>query len=89
MKGFFGGLFDLNNDGKLNSFERAMDLYAFNEMANHTNPRSGIISSYYGGSDEELEAAGLDRELLELLNDEERDEVLLDAGLDPNDYDFY
>ena len=47
-KGFFGGLFDLNNDGKLNSFERAMDLYVFNEMANHTNPGSGIISSYYG-----------------------------------------
>ena len=28
-KGFFGGLFDLNGDGKLDDFERAVDFAAF------------------------------------------------------------
>lgn len=32
-KGFFGGLFDLNNDGKLDSLEKAMDFAAFMELA--------------------------------------------------------
>lgn len=33
-KGFFNGLFDLNRDGKLDSFERAMDFMAFEELIN-------------------------------------------------------
>ena len=31
-KGFFGGLFDFNGDGKLDSFERAADFAAFAEL---------------------------------------------------------
>lgn len=31
-KGFFGGLFDFNGDGKLDSFERAVDFAAFAEL---------------------------------------------------------
>jgi len=31
-KGFFGSLFDFNRDGKLDSFERAMDVMAFTEL---------------------------------------------------------
>lgn len=30
-KGFFGGLFDLNGDGKLDSFEQFLDYSAFME----------------------------------------------------------
>ena len=47
-KGFFGGLFDVNHDGKLDAFERTMDF----------------------------------------MDEDERREVLEDAGLDPDDYDF-
>ena len=31
-KGFFGGLFDFDHDGRLDSFERAADLGAFVNM---------------------------------------------------------
>lgn len=31
-KGFFGGIFDFNRDGKLDSFERTADLFAFVNM---------------------------------------------------------
>ena len=31
-KGFFGGLFDFNDDGKLDSFERAADFAMFMEV---------------------------------------------------------
>ena len=31
-EGFFGGLFDFNGDGKLDSFERAADFAAFAEL---------------------------------------------------------
>lgn len=31
-KGFFGGLFDFDDDGELNDFERAADLGAFVQM---------------------------------------------------------
>ena len=38
--------------------------------------------------DDELELAGLDREELEFMDEDERRETLEDAGLDPDDFDF-
>ena len=38
--------------------------------------------------DDELELAGLDREELEFMDEDERREALEDAGLDPDDFDF-
>ena len=32
MNGFFGKMFDLNRDGKLDPMERTMDFMLFNEM---------------------------------------------------------
>ena len=87
-KGFFGGLFDFNRDGKLDSFERAMDFMAFEEMTKETE-----ADDYDVEEDEELiddlEMAGLDADELSLMDDDERREALEDAGLDPDDYDFY
>ena len=42
------------------------------------------------GDDEltELELAGIDPEELEYMDDEERREILEEAGLDPDEYDF-
>lgn len=39
--------------------------------------------------EDELIAAGLDPIELEFMDPEERAEVLEDAGLDPDDYDYY
>ncbi len=36
-KGFFRGLFDLNHDGKLDPLERAMDIYAFDQLMNDSD----------------------------------------------------
>lgn len=38
--------------------------------------------------DDELEMAGLDRDELEFMDEDERLEALEDAGLDPDDFDF-
>lgn len=38
--------------------------------------------------DDELEMAGLDRDELEFMDEDERREALEDAGLDPEDFDF-
>lgn len=71
-KGFFGDLFDFNNDGKLDMFEQAADFAAFQQMIKQA----------------ELEESGLASNELEFMSDDERREVLEDAGLDPDDYDF-
>ena len=87
-KGFFGDLFDFNGDDKLDTFERAMDFMAFYNMVNDT-------SDTFEEDDEEdelvceLELEGLDYDELELMDEDERNEVLEDAGLDPDDYDFW
>lgn len=46
-KGFFGGIFDFNNDGKLDALERAADFGMFMNMVDSAN-------------EDELESAGLD-----------------------------
>lgn len=37
----------------------------------------------------ELEEAGIDIDEFELMDDEERREALIEAGLDPDDFDFF
>ena len=76
--GIFGSLFDFNGDGKLDAFEQGMEFMAFQQIMR-------------GGSGDEidaLEAAGLSYEELLLMGEDERREVLEDAGLDPDDFDF-
>ena len=70
-------MFDLNHDGKLSSFERAMDFMAFEEILKEDND-----------SEDELEMAGLEYDELSLMDEEERREIIEEAGLDPDDYDF-
>ena len=38
--------------------------------------------------EDKLEMAGLDRDELEFMDEDERREALEDAGLDPDDFDF-
>lgn len=83
-KGFFGGLFDVNHDGKLDAFERTMDFMAFNEMMNESEDSSEDEDELL----DELEMAGLDYDELPFMDENERREVLEDAGLDLDAYDF-
>lgn len=74
-KGFFGSLFDFNGDGKLDSMEQAADFGAFMSLM----------------EDEEtadIESCGLDFDELSFMDEEERNMILEENGLDPDDYDF-
>ena len=73
--GLFGDLFDFNNDGKLDSFEKAAEFGAFMQMIDSVKK-------------DELIAAGLDPAELESMDDFERCEAIKNAGLNPDDYDF-
>ena len=79
MSGLFGNAFDLNHDGELDAFERASE-YAF--------VNSIMEDSEKEEHEDELYAAGIDPEELEYMTGDERREILEDAGLDPDDYDF-
>ena len=73
-------MFDLNRDGKLNPMERAIDYWVFDELTRKD------VADYE--EDEELEMMGLNYDGLSYMDDDEMREVLEDAGLDPDDYDF-
>lgn len=74
-KGFFGGMFDFNNDGKLDSIERSADFGMFMNMIDSAQKT-------------ELASTGLDMDELDLMDEDERISAIEDAGLDPNDFDF-
>jgi len=78
----FGGLFDFNNDGDVDIFEKAVEI--------------DVVTSIMGDDEEDekeelmrgLEVSGLCFEELECMDYEERIEALEEAGLDSGDYDF-
>ena len=77
-KGLFGDMFDFNGDGKLDSFERAADFAAFVNLTSGNDEQEKEQSTGTSYSVDELE----------VMDDDERAEILLDAGLDADDYDF-
>lgn len=85
MAGLFGNMFDMNRDGKMSGFERAMEFHFMEEMLRDEHIGG---ASEYEDDDYELELAGLDPEELEYMDEDERREVLEEAGLDPDDFDF-
>lgn len=85
----FDKMFDFNRDGKLDNFERAMQFQFLNEMNCEESHDSG--SSWDDEEEDESDVfaeAGLDYEELEFMDPDERREVLEDAGLDPDEFDF-
>lgn len=83
----FDKMFDFNRDGKLDSFERAMQFQFLDEMSREESHDSG--NSW--DDEDELDVfsdAGLDYDELEFMDPDERREVLEDAGLDPDEFDF-
>lgn len=73
-RGLFGGLFDFNGDGKLDSFEKTAEFSMFMQMIDSEK-------------NDELTSAGLDPNELDNMGYFERREALEDAGLDPDDYE--
>ena len=76
----FGGLFDVDGDGSLDAGEAALGLM----MMDDTLTDEGAEAE-----DSELELmTGYSRDDLELVDSEERAEILEEAGFDPDDFDF-
>ena len=78
----FDKMFDFNRDGRLDAFERDAQFQFIDEKRG----KSDLF-----GDDNETDVfaeAGLDYDDLEFMDPEERREVLEDAGLDPDEFDF-
>lgn len=96
---FFDKMFDFNHDGKLGAFETgakwATIAHIMDEGSRASDSSYGVSSfdSYDSGLDDiqqlDLELAGLDADELEYMDEDERREVLEEAGLDPDDYDDF
>ena len=76
----FGGLFELDGDGSLDADETAFGLMMMDDELTDEGAEE---------EDSELElATGYSRDDLELMDSEERAEILEEAGFDPDDFDF-
>lgn len=78
----FDEMFDFNNDGELDSLERAVQYQFMNDMLQGDHGSSDYDDADVFGN------AGIDYNELEMMDPDERREALEDAGLDPDDYDF-
>ena len=96
--GFFDiPLFDFNRDGKTDGFETYVGLQMMASSRQEAIALTGDDAFYTGSDDleeddelvDELEMAGLDVDELEYMDEDERREILEDAGLDPDDYDDF
>ena len=86
MLGSDGRLYDedFDGDGKLNAYEYSvMDDVVFGD-----HDEVDDDSEEEDDLEFDLAIAGLDRDELEDMDEDERREALEDAGLDPDDYDF-
>lgn len=82
MGGIFGNMFDMNRDGKMDAFERAMELNFLQSLEDEA------MGDDNDDMETELELAGIDPVDLEYMTEDERREVLEEAGLDADDFDF-
>ena len=72
-------MLDWNGNGERDSFDLAMDLMVLDEFEREEHEEQLEI---------ELIGTGYDRDDLAWMDEDERDDILWDAGLDPDDYDF-
>lgn len=83
---------DFNKDGEVDAAEEFMGMEMLCSSREEHEALFGDAGDFDDDSsedfDEELEMAGLDRDELEFMDEDERREALEDAGLDPDDYDF-
>ena len=79
MFGLLDGIFDMNYDGKLDTFEKTAEIATM--ACIFDNSGFDDDRDYFG-------EAGLNYEELEMMDPEERDCVLEAAGLNPLEFDF-
>lgn len=84
--GLFGDLFDFNGDGKLDWVEQAMEFQFIDSLMKDDEDEDDDEEDDFM---DELEMNGIDSVEFEFMDDDERREALEEAGLDPDDYDFY
>lgn len=83
---------DFNKDGEVDAAEEFMGMEMLCSSREEHEALFGDAGDFDDDSsedfDDELEMAGLDRDELEFMDEDERREALEDAGLDPDDYEF-
>ena len=86
---------DFNGDGEVDSTERFLADEMLCASREEHEALFGDAGDFGEEPDEEEELedelmyAGLDRDELEMMDPDEREEALEEAGLDPDDYDFF
>ena len=84
----FGGLFDLDGDGSLDAGETAFGLMMMDDVLTDEDAEDPD-DLFAEEEDSELELmTGYSRDDLELMDADERAEVLGDAGYEPDDFGF-
>ena len=84
----FGGLFDLDGDGSLDAGEAAFGLMMMDDVLTDEDAEDPD-DLFAEEEDSELELmTGYSRDDLELMDADERAEVLGDAGYEPDDFGF-
>jgi len=81
--GFFGSLFDMDGDGKMSALEHATEFMFVHHMLSAEKAEEEVEGLTAA---DELALAGLDMDELCWMDAEERDAVLEEAGLDPEDF---
>ena len=81
----FDKMFDFNRDGKLDGFERGAQFCFIDEMCREESQDS---DDSWDDDEDVFADAGIDYDELEMMDLEERREVLEEAGLDPDEFDF-
>ena len=83
---------DFNKDGEVDAAEEFMGMEMLCSSREEHEALFGDAGDFDDDSsedfDDELEMAGLDRDELEFMDEDERREALEAAGLDPDDYEF-
>lgn len=98
--GFFDRpLFDFNGDGKTDFMEWSIGMQMTAGSRQEAIDLTGDDTFYLGSDtldeeevedfEDELSFYGLDRDELDLMDEDERREALEEAGLDPDDYDEF
>lgn len=95
-KGIFGGMFDLNGDGKMDAAESTLEFMFIDEMSKEECKDSSFDALDIDSDDDSdesdelaaaLDAAGSDEFDLECMDEDEREAFFEDNGLDIDDYD--
>lgn len=87
-------LFDFNGDGKTDFMEWSIGMQITASSRQEAIDLTGDDTFYLGSDtleeeDDDLDLYGLDRDELDMMDEDERRETLEEAGLDPDDYDEY